>query len=211
MRTWWTLRPPALLRDTDRMKRISWDDGRWTHSPEHTTITEQGNLVATAVEGSDAWLTTAYGFRHANAHALVAPLPVGGAMEVSFRADFPADFDQAGIYVDGGPLHWVKAGVEFADGHLGLGAVVTHEMSDWSVGFVDDWAGTEVTVRISRWADALIVRARSDDGPWRLVRVAPFTATLPLTAGPFLAAPTRAELSVEFTGWSEGPADAAIH
>lgn len=54
---------------------------------------------------------------------------------------------------------WMKAGVEYADGVLGVGAVVTDRMSDWSVGAVPEWAGRTLRVRASRLPDALVVRA----------------------------------------------------
>lgn len=188
---------------------IAWSDGTWTHSPAEVDALE--HLTVTAQEGSDAWRQTAYGFVHDSEHALLAPLAVGEAMEVSFRAPWNGQFDQAGVFVRIDAEHWMKAGVEFADGHLGLGAVVTAGGSDWSVGWVDEWLQSEITVRVSRWPDALIVRARADDGEWRLVRVAPFDGAAAASAGPLLAAPTRAGLTVRFTRWVRSAADATLH
>lgn len=188
---------------------IPWTAGTWTHPP----LSQDGEaeLLVTAVEGSDAWRHTAYGFVHDTEHALLAPLAVGEAMEVTFHARWSGEFDQAGIYVGIDDEHWMKAGVEFADGHLGLGAVVTDIRSDWSVGFVDEWRDADITVRVSRWTDALIVRARADAGEWRLVRVAPFNGDAAASAGPHLAAPTRSGLTVRFTRWERSAADSALH
>ncbi|MGB3762429.1 MAG: DUF1349 domain-containing protein, partial [Ornithinimicrobium sp.] len=55
------------------------------------------------------------------------------------------------------------------------------------------------------------VRARVDDEPWRLVRVAPLEVAGPVTAGPFCCAPTRAGLTVHFTSWRRTPPDANLH
>lgn len=188
---------------------IGWGEGTWTHAPAEIRI--DGHLDVTAVEGSDAWRHTAYGFVHDSEHALLAPFAVGDAVEVAFRAPWEGQFDQAGLFVRADDEHWVKAGVEFADGHLGLGAVVTAGRSDWSIGHVDDWRESEITVRASRWADAIIVRARADAGPWRLVRVAPFDGDAVASAGPFLASPTRAGLTVRFTRWERSAADRDLH
>ncbi|MDQ0729061.1 DUF1349 domain-containing protein [Microbacterium sp. W4I20] len=188
---------------------IPWNAGTWTNAPASVIATEL--LEVTAAEGSDAWRHTAYGFVHDTEHALVAPLAVGEAVDVSFRAPWEGQFDQAGVFVQIDAEHWMKAGVEYADGHLGLGAVVTAGGSDWSVGHVDEWLESEITVRVSRWADALIVRARADDGPWRLVRVAPFDGEAAASAGPFLAAPTRAGFTVGFTRWAASAADGELH
>jgi uncharacterized protein len=68
-----------------------------------------------------------------------------------------------------------------------------------------------VTVRASRDGDAVTVRARVDDEPFRLVRLAPFPPGATVLAGPYCAAPTRSGLTVRFTRWTTGPADAALH
>ncbi|GAA1130515.1 MULTISPECIES: DUF1349 domain-containing protein [Microbacterium] len=192
---------------------IPWSDGSWTHAPfaQSTAASDETHLDVTAVEGSDAWRRTAYGFVHDSEHALLAPLAVGEAMDVSFQAPWDGQFDQAGVFVKIDDEHWIKAGIEYADDHLGLGAVVTDVGSDWSVGHVDDWHGSEITVRVSRWPDAVIVRARADDGDWRLVRVAPFDGDAAASAGPFLAAPMRSGLTVRFTRWVRSAADATLH
>lgn len=192
---------------------IPWSEGTWTNAPvSPSALPDHAEpLEVTAAEGSDAWRRTAYGFVHDSEHALLAPLPVGEAMEVSFRAPWDGQFDQAGVFVRIDDEHWVKTGIEYADDHLGLGAVVTSGSSDWSVGHVDEWHDSEITVRVSRWEDSVIVRARADDGPWRLVRVAPFDGHVAASAGPFLAAPTRAGLTVRFTRWERSTADSELH
>lgn len=191
------------------MSIIPWTTGTWTHPP--LEVDDSTDLVATAVEGSDAWRHTAYGFVHDSEHALLAPIEVGEAMEVTFRAPWSGEFDQAGLFVRNDDEHWMKCGVEFADGHLGLGAVMTDVRSDWSVGYVDEWLDADITVRVSRWADALIVRARAEGGEWRLVRVAPFDGGVDAFAGPLLSSPTRAGLTVRFTRWVRSAADTALH
>lgn len=190
--------------------RIDWSEGTWTTPP--AAVAERGGaLVVTAVEGSDAWRRTAYGFIHDTEHALLAPLAVGEAMEVVFDADFSAQFDQAGLFVRVDDERWMKAGVENADGVLGVGAVVTDIMSDWSVGAVPEWAGRRLRVRVSRGADALTVRAGVDGESLRLVRVAPFAGSATAQAGPMVCAPTRAGLEVVFTEWLRTDADASLH
>ena len=189
---------------------IPWDAGTWTNEPEDVAVDENGLHVA-AREGSDAWRITSYGFVHASEHALLAPLGPGSAMEVQFRPDFSGQFDQAGIFVKVDDESWTKAGVELTDGVLNLGAVVTHGASDWSLSPVPDWTGRLVTVRGSRSGNALTVRARIDDEPWRLVRVAPLDPHAAVTGGPFCCAPSRAGLSVHFTSWRSTPADTSLH
>jgi regulation of enolase protein 1 (concanavalin A-like superfamily) len=192
------------------MDSRAWSDGTWTAAP--AAVSEEGaGLLVTAVEGSDAWRHTAYGFVHDDAHGLLAPLADPGAVEVGFVADYDQQFDQAGLMVRADAETWVKAGVEFSDGAPQLGAVVTLGRSDWSVAPVPGWAGRRVSVRASRTGDAITVRARVDDEPFRLVRVCPFPAGIAATAGPYCCAPTRAGLVVRFSRWATGPADPALH
>jgi regulation of enolase protein 1 (concanavalin A-like superfamily) len=195
---------------------VPWSAGQWTTTPVDVRESElperpRSVLDVTASEGSDAWRTTAYGFVHDTEHALVAPFAHGSAVEVSFVADFDAEFDQAGIFVRIDERNWIKTGVEYADGTPQVGAVVTRDVSDWSVAPVPEWAGREITVRASWDGDALTIRARAADDTFRLVRVVPLEPDATASAGPFTCAPTRAGLTVRFTRWAVGEVDGALH
>lgn len=186
------------------------DTGRWTHPPESIN-SDGGRLVVTAVAGSDAWRHTSYGFVHDSEHALLVPFGHCEAVEVSFLLNFDEQFDQAGVFLRAADDEWIKAGVEASDGQVHVGTVVTHGSSDWSVAPVPEWRDRVVTVRASRNGDAVTIRARVDAEPWRLVRVAHFDPDLPMTAGLFCAAPSRAGLSVTFTGYRRCAADDSLH
>lgn len=189
---------------------VDWSTGDWLNPPVRFTH-DSADLLVEPAEGSDLWRHTGYGFVHDDGSALLAPLPAGSAVEVSFRLDYTEQFDQAGVLVRVDARNWVKAGVEVSDGQPQLGAVVTREVSDWSVAPVPEWVGREITVRVSRAGDALTVRARAGGEPWRLVRLAPLAPEAAATAGPYCCSPTRGGLRVRFTGWRRGTADAALH
>lgn len=190
--------------------RIPWNSGRWTHDP--VAVVEQGeDLAVTAVEGSDAWRHTSYGFVHESEHALVAPFAVGSAVEVEFTAEFTGEFDQAGLFIQAAVDRWVKAGVEFADGVPMVGAVVTNVNSDWSVAPVPEWSGARILVRASRANGALTIRVGPVGEPLRLVRVLPFADEWDAEAGPMICAPTRAGLTVIFHEWRVTDADGSLH
>lgn len=189
---------------------IPWNHGAWTNDPVDAACGVEG-LRVTAREGSDAWRITSYGFVHASEHALLTRFEPESGMEVQFRLNFSHQFDQAGIFVKSDEETWVKAGVELSDGEESVGAVVTRGSSDWSLSPVPDWAGRLVTIRASRSGNALTIRARVDAEPWRLVRVAPLDSEAEVEAGPFCCAPSRADLTVEFTSWQATPADVGLH
>lgn len=191
-------------------RRIDWSSGDWLNAPSEVAR-DGDDLIVTATEGSDLWRTTSYGFVHEDGHALLRPFEAGTAVEVSFHVDYAQQFDQAGVLVWADPRHWLKSGIEFVDGSPHLGAVVTHEASDWSAAPVPGWAGARVTVRVSRVGDALTIRARREDGAWQMVRLAPWSPDLAAAAGPYCCAPMRAGLQVRFRSWSTGPADERLH
>ena len=187
-----------------------WAAGSWLNAPVAATV-QGSDLLVTAEQGSDLWQGTFYGFHRDNGHALLKPFAVGSAVEVSFVVDYTHLYDQAGLLVRVSADTWVKTGVEISDGVPQLSAVVTHGMSDWSTAPVPEWSGATVTVRASWAQDALILRARAEDGPWRMLRLASFPTTDPTSAGPYCCAPERQGLTVRFTGWRTTEADAALH
>lgn len=192
---------------------MEWNDGRWTREPAELR-SEGSELVVTAVEASDYWRTTHYGFVHDDGHGLLADWPAGTAQEVTFDASaLTGLYDQAGILLFAGETQWVKAGLEVSDGVLHLGAVVTNGVSDWSMAPVPEWSGELVTIRASRGGvagDAVTLRARTETSGWRTLRVAPFTAGA-AQAGPMICAPMRADLTVRFTRWSLTDGDVDLH
>lgn len=189
---------------------LPWSDAEWLNPPADAK-TEGEALVVTTREGSDFWRTTGYGFVRDEGHALLAPFPAGSAVEVTFVADLPELYDQAGALVRVDTETWIKAGVELADGYPQLGAVVTHGTSDWSLSPVPEWAGREVTIRVSRSGDAVTVRARCEDGPWRTVRLAWLDPAAEARAGLYCCSPEHAGLKVRFTRLATGAADTSLH
>ena len=191
------------------MKEISWSQGVWLNPPVNA-VEENSELKVATVHESDFWQNTSYGFVHDSGHALLKDFPANTSMEVSFILDYSGQFDQAGIIVHSDSQHWIKAGVESADGFPQVGAVVTSVNSDWSLAPVIHWFGKEVTVRASRTTDALTIRARCGDDD-QLIRLAPIDASLPMSAGPHCASPVSTSLEVTFTRWTYGDADLTLH
>ena len=188
----------------------SWDRGRWLNPPP-AVEPDGDDLLVTAARGSDLWQRTSYGFRRDSGHALLEPVARGRAVEVTFVAGARGTFEQAGVLVRLDEQSWVKAGVEHSDGLLQLSAVVTAGTSDWSTAPVPSWADRSVTVRASLDADAVTVRARVDDEPFRLVRLAPLPHGGSLLAGPYCCAPETDGFRVRFTGWTQTTADERLH
>lgn len=191
------------------MRNVGWSEGIWTRDPVSVVLRDD-HLLAQAAGESDWWRNTAYHFVHDDGHALLKDFPDKSAVEVTFILNFSGSFDQCGIFIRGNEFNWIKAGVEFSDGSPQVGAVVTIVNSDWSTAPFADWFGKEITVRVSRDDNAITIRAKAD-GDFHLVRVAPIDSKLQWQAGPFICAPTREGLVVEFIAWCEDSADASLH
>lgn len=191
-------------------QRIEFETGAWTNAPVRAISVDSGFLVE-AKPFSDAWRYTSYGFLHDTEHGLLRPMSQDSSVEVSFKCELSEQFDQAGIFISHDDLHWIKAGVEFVDGHAQVGAVVTHEFSDWSVAPVDGWLGKEVTIRASWSGDSVTIRAKAEGEDFRLVRLAHWSRDFQTHSGPMLCSPTRGGFSIHFTTWFSGPSDGSLH
>jgi regulation of enolase protein 1 (concanavalin A-like superfamily) len=104
-------------------------------------------------------------------------------MALRFRGDFEAQYDQAGLMLRVDAEHWIKAGLEFADGRLWLSVVVTNGVSDWSQQpapepDADGWW----SIRAVREHDA--IQILSGDQPVRLAPLADGAASGPMCAAP---------------------------
>lgn len=196
-----------------RVRDIPWDQGTWRNPPASVTDTPSGGLRVEAIEGSDAWQKTSYGFERDSAHGLLRRFDVDTAVEVEFVADMSQQFDQAGVIVRVDGDHWVKAGTEYVDGVLRLSTVVTDAYSDWSTAPVPRWQDKKVTIRASWASGALSVRAKAEGEEFELIRLAPWSphGDAVVVAGPYLCAPERAGFVAEFTTWKVGPRDASLH
>ncbi len=125
----------------------------------------------------------------------------------TFALDYDQQFDQAGLMLRATRGEWIETGVKVSDGAAQVGAVVTHRYSNWSVAPVPHWSGRKITIRASRHGGAVTVRARVDDEPVQMVRLAHLDPALQVAARPYCCAPTRAGLTVSFTRWVRTPPD----
>ena len=194
------------------MRTIGWHEMTWLNEPP-TAVVDGADLVVTTGRNTDFWHKTAYGFVHDDGHLLGLSLPAEAAIEVTFQAQFEAQFDQAGLMLRAGPDTWLKTGVELADGEQHASVVATAGMSDWSVAPLPEHAaGHPLTFRASRKGDAVTVRYRvGEEQRWRLLRVAYFPPDLDVVGGPMTCSPTRQGLSVRFGPVLVGPPDAHLH
>lgn len=190
---------------------VPWQVMTWINPPERADLDGDVLEVVTR-EKSDFWQVTSYGFVRDDGHFLAAPFPGDAAIEVTFRAAFSKPFDQAGLMLRAAPDRWIKTGVELSDGVLFASAVVTLGHSDWSVAPLPAEAGgLPITIRASRAGDAVTIRYKVGDGPFRLLRLAYLPPETEVVAGPMCCSPSRAGLVVRFDPVRLGPPDERLH
>lgn len=174
--------------------------GVWLNEPRQVQLSSAGLDVVTD-ERTDFWRETHYGFTRDNGHFLGVETGDGFTAQVRIRATFEHLYDQAGIMVRIDERHWIKAGLEFADGDALLGSVLTNERSDWATG---RYAGDPMDfwMRVSLAEGVLRVQASSDGVLWPLVRLCPFPTSVSYQVGPMCCTPERAGLAVRFSDWT---------
>jgi len=176
---------------------------KWLNEPREWNA-QGASLSFVTEDKTDFWQTTFYGFRHDNGHFYHREVEGDFTAEVVFRAEYEALYDQAGLMLRSGELHWLKAGVEFAHGRATLSAVLTQDVSDWAIG-PEVSPKERVHLRLTRKAGAVCVQWVKD-GKFQTLRLGPFSASAPLMVGPMACSPTRAGLKVRFEDFRVGPA-----
>lgn len=186
------------------MLKTGFDGGVWLNAPSNWKVVA-GQLDVTTENETDFWRDTYYGFVHDNGHAYLIPADDGFTATLRVRANYTANFDQAGLMLYLDDRHWLKCGVELTDGDRFLSVVVTNGRSDWSVcqpfRELDDFR-LRMTVRDG----SVLIHASRDGTSWSMLRVAAFEPAPSYRVGPMTCSPSRAGLEVTFSDFSIGPA-----
>lgn len=136
-------------------------------------------LVIIPPSKKDYWRRTFYEptMIKGDAPALVAQVPASEecTMEASFSFTPQSQFDQVGLFVYLDETHWLKTGIEFADGTCRLSVVCCNTQSDWSVMPWDGKSSAKLRVHKINHANTVVVEACHDGGggssAWQFVRI----------------------------------------
>ncbi|MEM8849751.1 MAG: DUF1349 domain-containing protein [Pseudomonadota bacterium] len=182
----------------------------WTTPPTDWSV-EGDTLRARSGDRTDFWQRTFYGFERDDGHALLARRAGSFSATVTFTGAYQTLYDQAGLMIRVDGTRWIKAGIEWTDGKAHLSVVVTDDLSDWSA--IPVILAGPMTVRATRFADAVLLQYRVDGADWAMGRLAPFAAHPDeVGVGPYLCSPERAGFEATFQGFSVGPPEVeALH
>lgn len=169
-------------------------------------------LELTTGKDTDFWRHTFYGFLRDDGHAWLTPVEGDFTASATVIGDYKHLYDQAGLMLRVDERNWIKTGIEFTDGLMHFSVVVTREVSDWSVIPLLKAKPTDALhVRLTRHHEAVRVQYALNDEPWRMARMAPFSAA-PAGVGVMACSPQRAGFQATFRDISVGaPISRELH
>jgi uncharacterized protein len=142
----------------------------WLNEPPTWTF-ENGTLEVMTGNKTDFWRVTHYGFIRDDGHVYGQSVAGDCVASVCFSGDYQHLYDQAGLMLRVDEQHWLKTGIEFDDGKQKLSAVVTREVSDWSVIPLEHAPGEGFLI-LTRQGTAVTVEYSFDGQSYEMLRLA---------------------------------------
>ena len=179
---------------------LSFESMTWFNEPEAWSVTN-ATLTMRVTGQSDYWRISHYGFTVDDGPFLYAER--GGEFEakIKVKGAYKDRFDQAGLMLRIDHENWIKAGIEFVDGHYNVSAVVTHGKSDWSVIKLEKPVDA-IWIKAVRRRDAVELFYSLDDREYTMMRNAWFQDNVPVRVGPVAAAPDGQGFEAVFSDFS---------
>ncbi|UOR03753.1 DUF1349 domain-containing protein [Hymenobacter aerilatus] len=181
---------------------------RWLNAPKKATI--NGKKIEVQVEGgTDFWRVTHYGFIRDNGHFYYQEQTGDFLAKVKITGHYHELYDQAGLMIRLDEKNWIKTGIEFVKGVQNVSAVVTREVSDWSVVPRQD-SPPAVWLTLLRKGDYVEIQYSFDNKEFKMLRLAYFPPTpgKKVQIGLMCAAPDGKGFPVEFEDFSVTPVTA---
>ncbi len=178
---------------------------RWQNAPKKASMT--GTKLQVQVDGStDFWRVTHYGFIRDNGHFYFQEQEGDFLVKVKVTGHYQDLYDQAGLMIRLDEKNWIKTGIEYVKGVQNVSAVVTREVSDWSVVPRQD-SPPAVWLTLLRKGDYVEIQYSFDNKTFNMLRLAYFPPTpgQKVRIGPMCAAPDGKGFPVEFEEFSVTP------
>jgi uncharacterized protein len=134
---------------------------------------ENGTLEVKTGNKTDFWRVTHYGFIRDDGHVYGQNVAGDCVASVRFSGDYQHLYDQAGLMLRIDEKNWLKTGIEFDEGKQKLSAVVTRDVSDWSV-IPLEHAPNEVCLKLTRKGAAVKVEYSLEGQKYEMLRLAYF-------------------------------------
>ena len=175
----------------------------WQHEPGQWKESA-GALTETVPAGTDYWRVTHYGFIRDNGPFRFQEQAGDFEAKVRIQGRYRELYHQAGLMLRLDEKNWIKTGIEFVDGKQNLSAVVTREVSDWSVVPRTD-SPEFLWLRLQRQGNFVKIEYSLDDTSWSMLRLAYFPPDVAVKIGMVAAAPGKETFTVTFDHFSVTP------
>jgi regulation of enolase protein 1 (concanavalin A-like superfamily) len=172
------------------------EEMHWLNQPKKFSGNAK-KLTFTVEPGTDFWQVTHYGFKRDNGPFNY--VEVDGDFEVSVKVtgSYNELFHQAGLMIRIDEKNWIKTGIEFVDGKQNVSAVVTRNVSDWSVITRND-SPKSVWLKLLRKGDYAEIKYSFDGKNYEMLRLAYFPPNVKVQVGMVAAAPGKLSFPVTF-------------
>ncbi|UOG77099.1 DUF1349 domain-containing protein [Hymenobacter tibetensis] len=182
---------------------------RWLNPPKKATVTAT-KLQVQVEGGTDFWRVTHYGFIRDNGHFYFHEQEGDFLAKVKVVGQYRELYDQAGLMIRLDEKNWIKTGIEYVKGVQNVSAVVTREVSDWSVVPRQD-SPKAMWLTLLRKGDYVEIQYSFDNKEFKMLRLAYFPPTpgRKVQVGLMCAAPDGKGFPVEFEDFSVTPVTTA--
>jgi uncharacterized protein len=170
----------------------------WLNEPPAWTF-ENRTLQVTTGDKTDFWRVTHYGFVRDDGHIYYQQVAGDCIAQVKFSGDYKHRYDQAGLMLRINEKNWIKTGIEFDEGKQKLSAVVTRDVSDWSV-IPLEHSPSEVFLKLTRKGAAITIEYSFDTLHYEMLRLAYFPEGEAMI-GVMCCSPQRAGFQATFSNF----------
>lgn len=168
----------------------------WQEQREHSVET----ILVTTDAKTDFWRKTHYGFIRDNGHFYYQPVTGDFVVEVKITGYYQTLYDQAGLMVRESETTWLKCGIEYVDDVQNVSAVVTRDVSDWSVVPLAQ-SPTSLWLRLQRQAEAIEIQYSLDGDQYHMLRLTYLSNAATLQVGLMAASPQGDGCDITFEGF----------
>lgn len=169
---------------------------KWFNEPK-VWSNEENRISFTVEPNTDFWQITHYGFKRDNGPFYFAEQNGDFKASVKVTGAYTELFHQAGLMIRTDEKNWIKTGIEYVDGVQNVSAVVTREVSDWSVVPHDD-SPKSIWITLLRKGDYVQIEYSFDNKDFKMLRLAYFKQGGKVQIGPVAAAPGKQPFNVIF-------------
>jgi uncharacterized protein len=173
-------------------KRLKWfnEPSKWS---------DDGDVIVVSVEPrTDFWRITDYDFIRDNGHIYGEDVKSDFELSVRIRANYTAQFDQAGVAIRVDDGHWIKTGVELFEGELWFSVVITADHSNWIIAKLPRDFGV-LNLSLVRRRDAIRISRSTDDNDPQFAAIAYLEPDASALVGVMCASPDGEGFTVHFS------------